>query len=117
MKVNQYGLKLLIEGIEDIPDSGFANSDEKIFEEVIVLVNASNENEAKMKIRRHYHEVSYENANGCLVTLRLVRILDAFELIDDIEGLNDFIEVYSRHLIVDDWMNVDAVIQEFSLDK
>lgn len=117
MVVKQYGLKLLVEGIEELPEEDDLQFEEKIFEEVVVLVNALNEVEAEMKIREHYKDDTYENADGRLVTLRLAKILDVYELVDRIKCLDDFVEAYSRHLIVDCSMTVEGVVQSLGLDK
>lgn len=91
--------------------------DEDVFEEVIVLVKAQCKEDAMERVIGHFEEETYENAANGMTTVRFVKALDCFELIDEIEGDIDFKEVYSRYILVEIGTTADEVIQQYALDK
>ncbi|WP_224925591.1 DUF4288 domain-containing protein [Bacillus pumilus] len=108
-----YSAKLLFESI-----SSPSNMPDKIFEERIILVRAKNHRKVNDIIKKSFPEETFENAAGGQTTIKLVAILDVFELVDhlDQESLH-LIEVYSRHLIFDKETSAKEAIEAYSLDK
>lgn len=107
-----YSVKILLEStvIPNIHSS-------KTFEEMIVLVEATNYDEIELKVQYHFVDNTYKNADGGQTTWSLVRILDIFEVIDTFEGDINFKEVYSRFLPFDKPITANEVIELYSLDK
>lgn len=94
---NTYSVKLLFEHIsspESIPH--------KTFEETINIVRAANIEVVEGLVKEHFKEVTYTNANGEITTIKLVMVLDIFELVDSIEESLEFVEVYSNHIKLDE---------------
>ena len=61
---------------------------------------------------------TYLNGEGGSTTVRLAKILDIFELVDDLDESLDFKEVYSRHFLFEqDVVDVATVIELYRLDK
>ncbi|MFD1206012.1 hypothetical protein ACFQ38_13015 [Sporosarcina contaminans] len=52
-----------------------------------------------------------------MTTWHFVQVLDCFELVDEMEGNIDFIEVYSRYIVVKAGTAAEDVIHDYSLDK
>lgn len=53
-----------------------------IFEERIIMVQASNPQQAQQMVKRYFVADSYENANGEQNTVTLEAVLDCFEVVD-----------------------------------
>jgi hypothetical protein len=85
----------------------------------VILVRAKDLASAK-KITREYYdsEEPYENAAGGMTHYRMVRVLDAFELIDELTIPKDepVVEVYSRHLLVPKNLTIDEIVKKYHLD-
>ncbi|MFS0653965.1 DUF4288 domain-containing protein [Bacillus sp. 179-C3.3 HS] len=108
-----YSAKLLFESISSPNDS-----DDKIFEERIILVRAKNRRKVKHIVKDSFPDDTFENANHGQTTTKLVAILDIFELVDRIEDQSiHFIEVYSRYLLFDKDISAEEAIKAYSLDK
>ncbi|SDN40842.1 protein of unknown function [Psychrobacillus sp. OK028] len=97
-----FSVKLLFEHISlsDI----MAN---KIYEETINIIRAVKLEDVDPLVKAHYKDVTYKNIFGEDTTIRLVMILDVFELVDNIEESLEFVEVYSQHIIVDEEVSVE----------
>lgn len=107
-----YSVKLLIASYV-----AEASSEERVWEEQIILVHASNECEAKEKVKRFVQTPPYENADGNIVHHTLARILDIFECIDSFSPFDDGKEVYSRFLITPSHWTTEQCIQHFQLEQ
>ncbi|MEF7495456.1 DUF4288 domain-containing protein [Lysinibacillus sphaericus] len=107
-----YSVKILLESTV-IPNTHSS----KTFEEIIILVEAQNSDEAEIKIRQKFVDDTYKNADGGQTTWSLVKILDIFETVDQFEGDMNFKEVYSRFIPFDKPITADEVIKLYSLDK
>lgn len=79
----------------------------KIFEESIICIkqneNFFSENEER-ELLNYFNEnlkpLKYKNAYGEIVDNRVVKIIEYYEIMDKIE-FNNFVEVFSRHIIGD----------------
>lgn len=62
-------------------------------------------------------EEPYSNAAGGTTYYRMDRVLDSFEVIDDVSIPDDepLVEVFSRHLIVKKEMTTDEVVEMYRL--
>lgn len=107
-----YSVKLLLESTV-IPH----DNSSKTFEETIVLLRASRQEDIELKIHSHFVDLTYENALGGQTTWSFVTILDMFEVVDQFDGDVDFKEVYSRFLPFDEMLSASEVIERYSLDK
>ncbi|TQR21510.1 DUF4288 domain-containing protein [Psychrobacillus vulpis] len=94
---NIYSVKLLFEHISS-PES----MPNKTFEETINIVRAAKIEDVDGLVKEHFKDVTYTNAFGEITTIKLVMILDIFELVDSLEKSLEFVEVYSHHIILDD---------------
>lgn len=115
MVIVMYGLysaKLLFESVVS-PNL----SPEKIFEERIILVRAESSDIISELIYKKFPSDTYLNSEGGSTTIRLVKILDVFELVDNLEESLDFKEVYSRHLLFEQDIDAATAIKLYSLDK
>ncbi|MEK4423808.1 DUF4288 domain-containing protein [Solibacillus sp. FSL K6-1523] len=107
-----YSVKLLFESFVS-PNL----SSEKIFEERIILVRAENLDEINELIYKKFPADTYLNGEGGSTTVQLAKILDIFELVDDLEESLDFKEVYSRHLLFEQDIDATTAIELYKLDK
>lgn len=107
-----YAVKSLFESIVT-PDS----TSERIFEERIILVESENKEKASEQFIQHFPPDTYANSMGGLTTNRLAKILDIFELVDELGNDVNYKEVYSRFLIFDKNITVKEVIEQYKLDK
>lgn len=106
-------MKVLIESI-----TSPTISPEKIFEERIILVKTNQPEEIENMIRENFPDDTYQNAEGGWTTHQVAKILDVFELVEDIEEQPIHLkEVYSRFLIFDKETSVEEVVNVYSLDK
>ena len=97
-----FSVKLLF---EHISISGtLAN---KMFEETINIIRAVKIEDVDRLVKAHYKDVTYKNIFGEDTTIKLVMILDVFELVDNIEESIEFVEVYSQHIFVDEEVKVE----------
>ncbi|MFB5087433.1 DUF4288 domain-containing protein [Psychrobacillus sp. PGGUH221] len=94
---NIYSVKLLFEHISS-PES----MPNKTFEETINIVRADKLEDVDGLVKQHFKDVTYANAFGETTTIKLIMILDVFELVDNIEECLEFGEVYSHHIILDE---------------
>lgn len=110
--MNIFSVKILLEStvIPTIHSS-------KTFEERIILIEAPNRDEIEPKIRSHFVDDTYRNAEGGQTTWSLVKILDIFETVDTFEGDINFKEVYIRFLPFDKPITTNEIIELYSLDK
>ena len=97
-----FSVKLLF---EHISLSGTISN--KIYEETINIIRAAKIEDVERLVKAHYKDVIYKNIFGEETTIRLVIILDVFELVDNIEESLEFVEVYSQHIIVDEEVTVE----------
>lgn len=97
-----FSVKLLF---EHISLSGTMSN--KIYEETINIVRAVKLEDVDRLVKAHYKDVTYKNIFGEETTIKLVMILDVFELVDNIEESLEFVEVYSQHIIVDEEVTVE----------
>ena len=74
----------------------------KTFEETINIIRAPRLEDVDRMVKEHFKDIAYTNALGEKTVIRLVMILDVFELVDDIEESLEFVEVYSHHIILDE---------------
>lgn len=74
----------------------------KTFEETINIVRAARIEDVEGLVKEHFKDVTYKNAFGEITIIKLVMIIDVFELVDNIEESLEFGEVYSHHIILDD---------------
>ncbi|WP_419960106.1 DUF4288 domain-containing protein [Psychrobacillus sp. BM2] len=79
----------------------------KIYEETINIIRAAKIEDVDPLVKAHYKDVTYKNIFGEETTIKLVMILDVFELVDDIEETLEFVEVYSQHIIVDEEVTIE----------
>lgn len=87
-----------------------------IFEERIIMVQASNPQQAQQMVKRYFvADNSYENANGEQNTVTLEAVLDCFEVVDQVPAMH-LVEVYSRYLIYDEPTTVEQVIKDYKLN-
>lgn len=107
-----YSVKLLIAShVEE------SSSEEKIWEEQIILVHAPNEHVAKEKAERLIRISPYENADGNIVHHTLARILDIFKCVDSFSPSDDGKEVYSRFFITPGHWTTERCIRHFQFDQ
>lgn len=109
---NLYAVKLLFESLSS-PNL----SPEKVFEERIILVKTNNEEDISDLISNNFPSNNYSNSEGGFTTNQLVKILDVFEIVDNLEESLNFKEVYSRHLLFDQNVTAEKAIEKYSLDK
>lgn len=107
-----YSVKLLFESTTKPQFTAW-----KIFEERIILVQTISKEEIAPIINQEFPVERYENSEGGWTTVKLVAVLDVFELVDSIDGACHLKEVYSRYLYLDGERSADDVIQRFSLDQ
>ncbi|WP_301109661.1 DUF4288 domain-containing protein [Sporosarcina sp.] len=107
-----YSVKLLFESIYKPNEST-----ETVFEERILLVRTEVPDEISRLVHNQFPPDTYENSSGGLTTIKLVKILDVFDLVEDLEESLHFKEVYSRHLLFGKNTSVDEAIQSYALDK
>lgn len=107
-----YAVKTLFESI-----TSPTISQEKIFEERIILIEAESEAEISNLLNSKYPPDTYLNSEGGFTTNQLVKILDVFELVDNLETSRHFKEVYSRYLIFDDDATTEQAIEKYGLDQ
>lgn len=79
----------------------------KIYEETINIIRAVKLEDIDSLVKAHYKDVMYKNIFGEDTTIKLVMILDVFELVDNIEESLEFVEVYSQHIIADEEVRVE----------
>ncbi|WP_155593022.1 DUF4288 domain-containing protein [Lysinibacillus cavernae] len=107
-----FSVKLLFESIvTPKPATG------KTFEESIILIKVPNEDEIEQMIFAYYLVEQFTNATGGKTTIKLVRILDIFEVVDNIYISANFVEVYSRYLLFEEDIETEELIKLFQLDK
>lgn len=98
---NIYSVKLLFEHVVS-PDSVL----NKTFEETINIIRAASMEEVEGLVKKHFKDITYTNVFGEITTIKLVTILDTFELVDNLEESLEFVEVYSQHMILDEEISV-----------
>lgn len=109
---NLYAVKLLFEStVSPVISSG------KIFEECIVLIQTDDQGAIPKLIEKQFPPSTYENAEGTMTTKTLVKILDIYELVDDLTTSLQYKEVYSRHLIFGEEVSSKEVISTYKLDQ
>ena len=86
-----------------------------IFEERIIMVQASNPQQAEQLVKRYFVADSYENANGEQNTVTLEAVLDCFEVVDQVPAMH-LVEVYSRYFIYDEPTTSARVIEDYRLN-
>lgn len=86
-----------------------------IFEERIIMVQASNPQQAEQLVKRYFVADSYENANGEQNTVTLEAVLDCFEVVDQVPTMH-LVEVYSRYFIYDEPTTSARVIEDYRLN-
>ena len=86
-----------------------------IFEERIIMVQASNPQQAEQLVKRYFVADSYENANGEQNTVTLEVVLDCFEVVDQVPAMH-LVEVYSRYFIYDEPTTSARVIEDYRLN-
>lgn len=95
--LNKYSVRLLFQSTH------LPNTSGSFFEESIVLVNAESQERAKELIKNHFQPDTYLNAAGGQTTVSLKKILDIFQIMEDIDDEDiNFKEVYSQFLIYED---------------
>lgn len=97
-----FSVKLLFEHISS-PES----MPNKTFEETINIVRAPRFEDVDRLVKEHFKDVTYTNAFGEKTVIKLVMILDVFEMVDKIEESLEFAEVYSHHIILDEAVQLD----------
>ncbi|MCZ8534394.1 DUF4288 domain-containing protein [Psychrobacillus psychrodurans] len=97
-----FSVKLLFEHI-----SSTDTMSNKIYEETINIIRAVKLEDVDRLVKAHYKDVTYKNIFGEDTTIKLVIILDVFELVDNIEESLEFVEVYSQHIILDEEVTVE----------
>lgn len=97
-----FSVKLLFEHI-----SSTDTMSNKIYEETINIIRAVKLEDVDRLVKAHYKDVTYKNIFGEDTTIKLVMILDVFELVDNIEESLEFVEVYSQHIILDEEVTVE----------
>lgn len=92
---------------------------ESIFEEIVIFIEANNISEVEGLVYNHYDEMSYKNAEDGINTITLAKILDIYEIIDDMNfiGNINFKEAYSRYLIFEGEVSSEEIIERYYLDK
>lgn len=60
---------------------------------------------------------TFSNSAGGYTTNRLVKILDIFKIMDNLEESLNFKEVYSRFLLFEQGTTTERAIEKYSLDK
>lgn len=92
---------------------------ESIFEEIVTFIEANNVSEIEELVYNHYDDMSYKNAKDGITTISLAKILDIYEIIDDMNFTDNpnFKEVYSRHLIFEGEISSEEIIEKYYLDK
>lgn len=83
-----------------------------IFEERIIMVQASNPKQAEQMVKLYFVADSYENANGEQNIVTLEAVLDCFEVVDQLPAMH-LVEVYNRYLIYDEPTTVEQVIKDY----
>ena len=91
------------------------NGESSIFEERIIMVQASNPQQAEQLVKRYFVADSYENANGEQNTVTLEAVLDCFEVVDQAPAMH-LVEVYSRYFIYDEPTTSARVIEDYRLN-
>lgn len=90
----------------------------KIFEERIFLVKGRSSEEVCSIVKKHFEPETYENADGGINKVEFVKILDVFELVDDLSESLNLKEVYSRYIIFENpSTTAEEAIEKYSLDK
>ena len=107
---NKYSVRLLFQSTH-LPDTSGS-----FFEESIVLVNANSQDEAKQLVKKHFQPDTYLNAAGGQTTVSLKRILDTFQIMEDIDDEDiNFKEVYSQFLIYEDEeVSAEEVLERYN---
>lgn len=86
------------------------------YEESIVLIRGINEEDVNNKALKYYKPWIYDNADNGTTTVTLVRVLDVFEIIDEINDPSvDFKEVYSEFLIFNkEILSTEDIISKYN---
>lgn len=86
------------------------------YEESIVLIKGSNEEEVIKKAFDYYKPWIYDNSENGKTTVKLVKVLDTFEVIDKIEDNNiDFKEIYSQFLIFEnEELSTEDIVKKYN---
>lgn len=108
--MNQYSVRLIFQSTHVPQTTG------SFFEESIVVLSANSEEEAKKLVMEYYKPDSYENAEGGVTTVTLIKIVDIFEIMDSLDDSNlDFKEVYSQFLIYEDEVaTIDDIMNRYN---
>lgn len=104
-----YSVELLFESIAKPKPTP-----EKIFEERIVLIRTKKKENIHDLIYAYFPPDTYANAEGGITTNKLAKILDVFELVDDIlDPLleTEYKEVYSRYIIAPEDITAENVLK------
>lgn len=86
------------------------------YEESIVLIRGIDESDVNSKAVEYYKPLVYENSDNGKTTVTLVKTLDIFEVIDDLDDINiDFKEVYSQFIIFDkEQLSTTDIVQKYN---
>jgi len=114
-----YSVKVLFESIHtgQSNTSLHEESNEKWFEESVVVVRAGSAEDAERRALRHAEqsEHAYRNGHGETVKWRFVRVIRVFELNDDV--ITDGTEVYSNFVVARKSDSVEDVINRYYTDE
>lgn len=84
----------------------------------IFLVKGGSLDEVCNIVIKHFEPETYVNADGGINKVELVKILDVFELVDDLNESLNLKEVYSRYIIFENpSTTAEEAIEKYSLDK
>ncbi len=108
--LNIYSVRLLFQSTH-LPDTSGS-----FFEESIVLVNAKSQDQARELVKNHFQPDTYLNAAGGQTTVSLEKILDTFQIMEDIDDEDiNFKEIYSQFLIYEDQeVSTEEVLEKYN---
>lgn len=109
--IGTYSISLLTQSFNVLDDTPRGS-----FEHLILLYHFTedvNADELIQLVKKNNSLVPYETADGSHVYWKVVKILDVYELISEIQ-IDNNAEVYSRHFI--DEGNLEAIIEKYFSD-